>query len=237
MLLRAREVERAGAVPRVQVSPTPPGGTGRLLAAAATRAEATACLEREVVARAVTAGGKLGDGGTAGGGYDVALYESFRPARHIFRLHSLPRCSRAAARRRLRLRPALAASHDGVDACASGSASANTCGVVYVGLALIPLAARALGYARWAARAKGAATRQGCRRGGLVTPDRDAHAPPPVPRAPGTRQARAARAARARGASSRSCALVRARLPAQRADERVRYEYMRDISISHPPRR
>jgi hypothetical protein len=52
---------------------SPPGGTGRLLAAAATRAEATACLEREVVARAVTAGGKLGDGGTAGGGYDVAL--------------------------------------------------------------------------------------------------------------------------------------------------------------------
>jgi hypothetical protein len=135
------------------------------------------------------------------------VYESFQPARVTSSVCTL---CRAAARRRLRLRPALAASHDGVDACASGSASANTCGVVYVGLALIPLAARALGYARWAARAKGAATRQGCRRGGLVTPDRDAHAPPPVPRAPGTRQARAARAARARGASSRSCALVRA---------------------------
>ena len=105
---------------------SPPGGTGRLLAAAATRAEATACLEREVVARAVTAGGKLGDGGTAGGGYDVAL------CTRVSGLHvtsSVCTLCRAAARRRLRLRPALAASHDGVDACASGSASANTCAV------------------------------------------------------------------------------------------------------------
>ena len=207
---------------------SPPGGTGRLLAAAATRAEATACLEREVVARAVTAGGKLGDGGTAGGGYDVVL------CTRVSGLHvtsSVCTLCRAAARRRLRLRPALAASHDGVDACASGSASANTCGVVYVGLALIPLAARALGYARWAARAKGAATRQGCRRGGLVTPDRDAHAPPPVPRAPGTRQARAARAARARGASSRSCALA-VRAAAGPTCRRVRYEYMRYLYLT-----
>jgi hypothetical protein len=159
-------------------------------------------------------GGEGGDGRRqagrrrqAGGGYDVALYESFRPARHIFRLHSLPRCSRAAARRRLRLRPALAASHDGVDACASGSASANTCGVVYVGLAYpSPLAPSATHAGR-----QGRRGRQRCKAVGVVASSRQTEtptrAPPPVPRAPGTRQARAARAARARGASS----LVRAR--------------------------
>ena len=101
------------------------------------------------------------------------VYESFRPARHLFRLHSLPRCSRAAARRRLRLRPALAASHDGVDACASGSASANTCGVVYVGLAYpSPLAPSATHAGR-----QGRRGRQRCKAVGVVASSRQTETP------------------------------------------------------------
>jgi len=162
-------------------------------------------------------GGEGGDGRRqagrrrqAGGGYDVALYESFRPARHLFRLHSLPRCSRAAARRRLRLRPALAASHDGVDACASGSASANTCGVVYVGLAYpSPLAPSATHAGR-----QGRRGRQRCKAVGVVASSRQTETPTPhlrclAPLAHGRlgRRGRRARAAprRARARSRCTC--------------------------------
>jgi hypothetical protein len=204
---------------------SPPGGTGRLLAAAATRAEATACLEREVVARAVTAGGKLGDGGTAGGGYDVAL------CTRVSGLHvtsSVCTLCRAAARRRLRLRPALAASHDGVDACASGSASANTCGVVYVGLAypspLAPSATHA-----------GRQERRGRQRGkavGVVASSRQTETPTPHLRclAPPAHGRLGRRGRRARAAPRRSCALVRA--AAGPTCRRVRYEYMRDLYLT-----
>ena len=171
-------------------------------------------------------GGEGGDGRRqagrrrqAGGGYDVALYESFRPARHLFRLHSLPRCSRAAARRRLRLRPALAASHDGVDACASGSASANTCGVVYVGLAYpSPLAPSATHAGR-----QGRRGRQRCKAVGVVASSRQTETPT-RPTSGASRPRHTAGSGGAGGARARRL-VARARsyvpLPAQRAA--VRY--------------
>ena len=194
---------------------SPPGGTGRLLAAAATRAEATACLEREVVARAVTAGGKLGDGGKLGAATTL-------PCTRVSGLHvtsSVCTLCRAAARRRLRLRPALAASHDGVDACASGSASANTCGVVYVGLAYpSPLAPSATHAGR-----QGRRGRQRCKAVGVVASSRQTETPT-RPTSGASRPRHTAGSGGAGGARARRL-VARARsyvpLPAQRAA--VRY--------------